>query len=192
MNSEIPTARRREIIERARKILESDGRDALTMRRLAEEIGIRAPSLYKHFSDKRAVEVALIEIGFLESADAYDREIAVEDDRSPLQRLATAYRAYALAHPHLYRLMTEDELPRDRLKPGIEERGAEPLLRLAPDVDRARAIWAFAHGMTILELEGRFPPGADLDAAWKVGIEALAAESPGLKTPGSQGRSLRD
>ena len=43
------------------------------------------------------------------------------------------------------------------------------------DGDRARAIWAFAHGMTILELNGRFPPGADLDAAWEHGIAAFRA-----------------
>ena len=34
----------------------------------------------------------------------------------------------------------------------------------------ARAAWAFAHGMTVLELNGRFPPGADLDAAWREGL----------------------
>jgi hypothetical protein len=27
--------------------------------------------------------------------------------------------------------------------------------------------------MTILELNDRFPPGADLDAAWERGVEAL-------------------
>ncbi|MGH2548578.1 MAG: TetR/AcrR family transcriptional regulator [Thermomicrobiales bacterium] len=191
MSNETLTARRREIIDRARGILESEGRDALTMRRLAEEIGIRAPSLYKHFPDKRAVEIAVIEIGFLESADALEAGIAIDDARSPLQRLATAYRAYALAHPHLYRLMTEDELPRNRLTPGIEERGAEPLIRLVPNVDRARAIWAFAHGMIILELEGRFPPGADLDAAWEVGITALGNERPSPTAVG-EGKTVRD
>ena len=35
----------------ARWILEAEGRDALTMRRLGAEVGIRAPSLYKHFPD---------------------------------------------------------------------------------------------------------------------------------------------
>jgi hypothetical protein len=28
--------------------------------------------------------------------------------------------------------------------------------------------------MTILELDGRFPPGADMDAAWDAGLQALA------------------
>ena len=38
---------------------------------------------------------------------------------------------------------------------------------------RARAIWAFAHGMVMLELDHRFPPDADLDAAWRSGITAF-------------------
>lgn len=30
-----------------------------------------------------------------------------------------------------------------------------------------------AEGMTILELDGRFPPDADLDAAWASGLQSL-------------------
>lgn len=37
----------------------------------------------------------------------------------------------------------------------------------------ARATWAFAHGMVILEIHGRFPDDADLSAAWKRGLKAL-------------------
>ncbi len=44
------------------------------------------------------------------------------------------------------------------------------------DPDLARAAWAFAHGMIMLELNDRFPPGADLDGAWRAG---LAAFQPG-------------
>jgi len=36
-----------------------------------------------------------------------------------------------------------------------------------------QAAWAFAHGMTLLELAGRFPEAADLDAAWAAGSAAL-------------------
>jgi hypothetical protein len=46
------------------------------------------------------------------------------------------------------------------------------------DGDLARAAFAFAHGMTILELNGRFPPGADLDAAWRRGLAGLLASNP--------------
>jgi hypothetical protein len=87
--------------------------------------------------------------------------------------LAVAYRRFALGHPHLYRLMTDRPLPREQLPAGVEDRAAAPLLRAVGDPDRARAVWAFAHGMVALELAERFPPGADLDAAWRAGITAL-------------------
>ena len=43
------TARAESIVAAALDILESEGREGLTMRHLAEAVGIRAPSLYKHF-----------------------------------------------------------------------------------------------------------------------------------------------
>jgi AcrR family transcriptional regulator len=160
----------------ARRILECEGPEALTMRRLGEAVGVRAPSLYKHFPDKAAVEVALIELGFAEAADAF--EAALAERGGSLAALAAAYRAFARAHPHLYRLMTAGPLRRDRLRPGVEARAAAPVLRVIGDPDLARAFWAYAHGMVILELDGRFPPGADLDAAWAAGVAAFAATPP--------------
>jgi len=161
------------IVAAARQILEGEGRDALTMRRLGAAVGIRAPSLYKHFPDKSSVEVALIEIGFEEMADVLN---SATDHDGSLAGLAAAYRRYALAHPHLYRLVTSGPLPRERLRPGVEDRAAAPILAVTGDPDSARACWAFAHGMVILELDGRFPPGADLDAAWTAGIAAIDRE----------------
>ena len=165
------TPRARQIVDAARELLEREGPDALSMRRIAERLGIRAPSLYKHFPDKQALESALISDAFAEQAEAF--EAAVDGAADPLAALAAAYRAYALAHPHLYRLTTERPLLRERLGPGVEERAAAPLIGATGDADTARATWAFAHGMTILELNDRFPPGADLDAAWRRGIDAF-------------------
>ena len=54
------------------------------------------------------------------------------------------------------------------------------------DRDLARAAWAFAHGMTILELNNRFPAGADLDAAWRRGMDSLDPSS-GPPGPGRSG-----
>jgi AcrR family transcriptional regulator len=167
-----PRPRAQEIVVAARRILEEEGREALTMRRLGEAVGIRAPSLYKHFPDKAAVDVALIELRFAEVADAFER-VEAEQGRS-LAGITATYRAYARAHPHLYRLMTQGPLPRERMRPDIEARTAAPLQRAVGDPDLARAVFAFAHGMCILELDGRFPPGADLDAAWATGITAFA------------------
>ena len=74
--------------------------------------------------------------------------------------------------------MTERPLQRERLTPGAEARAAAPVLRATgDDPDAARAAWAFAHGMTILELNGRFPPDADLDAAWRRGLDAFRSHA---------------
>jgi len=168
--------RAREIVAAARALLEEEGYDALSMRRLAERLGIRAPSLYKHLPDKQALETALIAVGFEEWAAAFE-EAADADD--PVAGLVTAYRTFARRHPHLYRLLTERPLDREQLPPGLEERAAAPLLAaVGGDPDLARAMWAFAHGMTILELNDRFPHDADLDAAWSRGAEALARYRP--------------
>jgi hypothetical protein len=60
-------------------------------------------------------------------------------------------------------------------------------LRAVGDPDLARAVWAFAHGMAILELDGRFPVEADLDAAWARGLAtfAAAARPETVRTPTS-------
>jgi AcrR family transcriptional regulator len=162
------------VVAAARRVLEDGGEAALTMRRLGAELGIRAPSLYEHVPDKAAVEAALMEVGLREIAAAL--EGAVRGSTEPLAALAAAYRAYARAHPHLYRLVTGKPLPRARLTPGVEAAAAAPLLRaVGGDPDRARAVWGLAHGLVSLELSGRFPPDADVDAAWGRGIAALAA-----------------
>jgi AcrR family transcriptional regulator len=166
-------ARRQQIVDAARRILEEQGEDALTVRRLADALGIRAPSLYKHFPDKAAVEVALMQIGLQEAGAAMEPAL-----RSPNQlvALAAAYRKFAVEHPHLYRLMTTRPLPRERLAPGVEAGAAAPLMAaVGGDLDRARAVWGMAHGLALLELDGRLPAGADIDAAWRVGIDAFGS-----------------
>lgn len=162
-----------------RQLLEEEGLEALTMRRLAERVGIRAPSLYKHLPDKAALEAAIIATGFEEAAAAFEQAVDSAGEGSgegagdALVALAAAYRRFALEHPHLYRLMNNGPLPRAHLPPGLEGRTAAPLLRVAGSEARARAVWAFAHGMVMLELDQRFPPDADLDAAWRAGIAAF-------------------
>ena len=113
------------------------------MRALAGRLGIRAPSLYKHFPDKSAVEAEVIALAMrdlaraLEAAQKTARETARETARGGLGAPAGAYRAYALAHPHLYRLMTDRPLPRADLPPGLEERTAAPLQRATGSPARA-------------------------------------------------------
>jgi AcrR family transcriptional regulator len=164
------TRRQREILDVARALLAREGVEALTVGRLAGELGIKPPSLYKHFTGKRRLEAALIAEGLEAQAETLE---AIGPD---LAGIARAYRTFALENPQLYRLMTERPLPRDELPPGVEDRAAAPVIRAAGgDRDLARAVWAFAHGMVQLELADRFPPDADLDAAWLTAVRAFEA-----------------
>ena len=165
------SSRAREIVAVAREVLEREGPGALTMRRIAEVLGIRAPSLYKHVPGKEALEVAIVIAGFEEAAAAF--EAATDGAVEPLAAFVTAYRAFARAHPHLYRLMTDRPLPRAHLPPGLEERTAAPLHRATGSPARARAAWAFIHGMVLLELTERFPDDGMTEQAWQAGIAAM-------------------
>lgn len=182
------TSRAREIVAAALELLEEEGPEGLSMRRLAERLGIRAPSIYKHLPDKEALEAAIISVGFELQADAFEAALADADDQ--LAAIARVYRRFANAHPHLYRLMTERELKRELLTPGVEERAGRPVYEaVGRDADRARAAWAFAHGMTILELSRRFPPDADLDAAWDRGLDAFRPRRTGRRAATDRGSS---
>ena len=87
--------------------------------------------------------------------------------------MLAAYRTYARAHPNLYRLATAGPLPRGDLPAGLEDRAGEPFLAVTGDAHRAQALWAFTHGMVVLELDGRFPPGSALDRTWAEGAAAF-------------------
>ncbi|MEW2354826.1 TetR/AcrR family transcriptional regulator [Spirillospora sp. NPDC029432] len=166
------TPRAAEIVTAARALLEEEGREALTMRVLADRIGIRAPSLYKHFPDKEGVEVALIERGLAEMGAALRAALGGPD---PVPALLRAYRERARASPNLYRLSTAGPLPRHRLAPGLEDWAGEPFFLATGEPYAAQALFAFAHGMVVMEIDGRFPPGSDLDRTWAEGARAFAA-----------------
>jgi AcrR family transcriptional regulator len=160
-------SRRDEILDAAERLLSSEGRDALTMRRVATELGIQAPSLYKHVRSKEDIEAGLQERALVSMASALAHA-------SDLPAIASAYRTWALTHPHLYAVATNGPLHRDRLSPGVEEAAAAPVVMAAGgDEHRARALWALAHGLVTLELSGRFPPDADLDQTWAAAVAAF-------------------
>jgi AcrR family transcriptional regulator len=161
------TARQREIVGAARLLLTREGVEALTLGRVAQALSIKPPSIYKHFPSKRALEAVLIAEGMEAWAEA------LEGAAPTLADIAHAYRRFALENPELYRLMTDRPLPRELLPEGLEARAAAPVVRAAGDPDLARAVWAFAHGMVVLELAGRFPPEAELEPAWAKAIEAF-------------------
>ena len=156
----------------ARELLESEGSVGLSMRRLADRLGIRAPSLYSHFADKQALENALIADGLREFGEL--SLTAIQDD-DPVAAYLVAYRTWANAHPHLYRLSYVEPLD-SRVDPAAAERAGEAIRILTRGDQRAgRSLWAYAHGLSMLELDSRFGPGATVDDVWQFGIDALRA-----------------
>jgi AcrR family transcriptional regulator len=164
--------RQLEIIATTRELLARDGVEALSLGAVAKALGIKPPSLYKHFASRRDLEAALIAIGLAELADA------MEAAGADLQAIGLAYRTFALANPELYRLMTSAPLPRDKLPEGPEARILLPLHKVISDPHLARAAFAFAHGMVSLEIAQRFPPWSKLEKSWTRALDAFAAARP--------------
>ncbi len=160
-----------DVVAAARRVLDRDGPQGLTMRSVAAELRIKAPSLYKHVASKAAIEVELIAAAMAEIGEALHATLAAGGTVADL--LAT-YRREAQSRPNLYRLATAGELPREQLPPGLEDWAGEPFFTATGEPHRAQALWSFAHGMVILELDGRFPPGSDLDGTWAEGAAAFA------------------
>jgi AcrR family transcriptional regulator len=74
-------------------LLDREGLEALTIGRLARELGIKPPSLYKHFDSKRDLEAVLIADGFASFA------AALEAAGEGLPAFARAYDAFAPGQP---------------------------------------------------------------------------------------------
>jgi AcrR family transcriptional regulator len=180
------SSRRDEILDVAVTVLEEAGPDALTMRELADRMGIRAPSLYKHVQDKDDIVAGVQERALLDMG----RHLSTTTDQG-LVALAEAYRSWAKAHPRLYEVATRRPLARERIAPGVEDAAAAPLLTaVGGDEHLARALWALAHGLVDLELSDRFPPDADLDATWRTalaGFEPIPPPRSGVGVPTDEG-----
>ena len=170
----VRTPRARQNIDTARVLLEEVGSDGLTMRRLAGELGIRAPSLYKHVDGRPALELALVEIGIDETGLAMHAAVQ-GPDRDRVGDLLAAYRALGSANPQLYRLITASSFPRTALLPGLEAWAGEPFFLAVGEAHLAQALWSFAHGTLILEIDHRFLDGSDLDRTWLAGTDAFVA-----------------
>jgi AcrR family transcriptional regulator len=164
--------RQREIVDTARTLLARDGVEAMSLGNVAKAIGIKTPSLYKHFASRADLEAALIAEGMAELGNAL--EAAVPD----LHAVGAAYRSWATANSELYRLMTSTPLARDKLPEGLEARILIPLHKVISDPHLARATFALAHGLVSLEIAQRFPPWSKLEKSWARALDALAVARP--------------
>jgi AcrR family transcriptional regulator len=150
--------RRDQVIGAARDLAEADGWPAVTMRRLAGELGVTQPVLYSALASRQALIDAVALNGFDDLAAALK---AVE--AAPRARMR-AYLDFAAAHPRVYEAMFS--LP-SGLAFAADDDTPEPLLRAFsgirdafPDADETQAevAWAAMHGLATLQASGRLRP----------------------------------
>lgn len=156
------------IVGAARSIAEREGWDAVTIRRLADEIEYSQPVLYAHFASRDAILATVALEGFREIAEALsDAASRGKDARGALRRVAEAYVDFAQAHPALYDAMFNLPTSLQFAKAGNpSELGrafqalAKVLEPFCPDIeDATETWWAALHGLAALERSGRIRPG---------------------------------
>jgi AcrR family transcriptional regulator len=104
---------RREILDAAWEVARTSGLTGITLRDVAERVGMRAPSLYSHFDSKHAIYDAM----FGESWAAYEavkvrEEGGLTDDlRQCAHLIARTFFDFAVADPARYQLMNQRVIP---------------------------------------------------------------------------------
>ncbi|MER6948429.1 TetR/AcrR family transcriptional regulator [Nonomuraea sp. NPDC000554] len=97
--------RERLIVTAARELAESEGWDAVTTRRLAEEIEYSQPVLYSHFKGKTAIMTAVALEGFADLAAELHAARTAASPQQTLAAVGAAYAAFAEQRPALYDAM---------------------------------------------------------------------------------------
>lgn len=195
---------REAIVAVTRDLIEREGLDALSLRRVGAALGVTAPALYAHVTDKRDLLRAVAEQEFAELIDAFD---AVPPG-PPVERLRALSKVYvdrALAGPELFRTMflfppeialtgaTGEELPMATRAFGyasapIEEAVAAGDLRADDPALITFVSWTAMHGLaTVLNLGFELDePTRELliDRVLDTLLTGLGAPPTGADSPG--------
>lgn len=169
------------IVAAGRALVEEHGVDGLTMQAVAERVGVRAPSLYKHVRDRRALLALVIGAALDDLTARLEATAGIVDPRERLARQADEVRRFAHEQPVGFGLVfTAHGAPRP--DPAATARGAAPLLDavreiVGPDhaLDGARLLTAWVTGFLAMELGGAFRLGDEVDAAWTWGLARIVA-----------------
>jgi AcrR family transcriptional regulator len=179
-----------EIVSAARSILEAEGLASLTMLRVAAEVGVRPPSLYKRVRNRDDLVRLIADDVARELSGALDAVAADTKPRRSIRRMARALRSFAHARPAAYGLLFAPLPDVSRPDPALIQSASAGLLRsvgqlAGPDsaLEAARTVVAFAHGFITMELAGAFRLGGDVDRAYDYGVERII-EAIGSARPG--------
>jgi AcrR family transcriptional regulator len=90
------------VVAAAARLADNEGLEAVSLTRLATELGIRAPSLYAHLNGVTDLRARLAARGARELAAELQAAATGRAGTEALKAMADAYRAYALNHRGLY------------------------------------------------------------------------------------------
>jgi AcrR family transcriptional regulator len=148
---------------------QSEDPAAVSMRRIAEKVGITPMALYRHYPNREALLRAATEVEYQRIAD-YFKVSHARSDATGL-RVMQGYLDYALDHPNLFRYMYFSQRAEVLAYPDALQTGKSPSQKMlyvgvsgameqgkmrADDVpETSLTIWAHAHGLVTLYLSGR-------------------------------------
>jgi AcrR family transcriptional regulator len=160
---------RDDIIEVSRAIIEDEGVEQLTIRRIAETIHRTQPAVYQHFSSKDAILEAVVADGFAALAERLKR--ATRGGKTSLTAIANAYVRFGLERPRLYDVMfvrppaitfaagAATPIPAQTafniVAAAVAESGVPP----AQTDTVTEVVWASLHGLVTLSITQRLRPG---------------------------------
>jgi AcrR family transcriptional regulator len=143
------------ILRTARELAEAEGWEAVTTRRLAEQVEYSQPVLYSHFAGKDAIVAAVAVDGFAELAAALH-------EAADARALATTYLDFARAHPALYDAMFSAPsslvFAAEETPGALKEAFAEVRRVIGGDETRTEVFWSALHGLATLERGRRVRP----------------------------------
>jgi AcrR family transcriptional regulator len=162
--------RRQEILVAARKLFVRDGAEKVTMRAIADDVGISSAAVYGYFPDKMAVYVAAAEAAFADLRDIFEKATTEPDAVERLRAMMQGYVRFGLSNPEAYEIAFAPHLTFSS-GPGISGENTlaitagaqafEAFHRAVSDVPRlavqasaddrlARVLWAAGHGIVSL------------------------------------------
>jgi AcrR family transcriptional regulator len=119
------------IARAAGKLVEREGADAVTMRRVAKSVGITPMALYRHFADRNALLNALAEAGFEGLAVRLANTTMPTQAEQRLLRILDVFLDFALARPRLFELMFLQQRAGARQFPEDFRAGRSPTAKFA-------------------------------------------------------------
>jgi AcrR family transcriptional regulator len=161
------------LVEAAFKLVEQGGAEAVSLRDLAQSLGVSRAAPYRHFPDRDALLATVAARGFEDLIALYELALAsAGDGRARLRASGRAFYDFATKRPGLYRLMFESDFLNRDPPPAVLIAPAEKSYRLIlklvaeayPDADptevkiRTIIMTSTSHGFLTLNHVGRFRP----------------------------------